>query len=207
MTDSLHLYTVSHMGAEVSLARLPATFTYSQARRAGLGHRSLYGLRDAGAVEMLGRGLFRRSDADLVDPTLAEVAVRAPLATLCLTSALAHHDLSDAIPAAPHLALPRGRRFPSVAGPVSWHTFATETFHLGRETMKLDEDLRIGVYSAQRTIVDTFRMRHIQGEDEAYEALRRWLRQPGSQPAALLRVAAAFPRTVAPIRQAMTVLL
>lgn len=207
MTGDLYLYTISHMGVESLLARLPTTFTYSQAKRAGLDHRSLYGLRDAGAVEMLGRGLFRRSDADLVDPTLGEVAVRAPLATLCLTSALEHHDLSDAIPAAPHLALPRGRRFPAVVGPVSWHAFAIETFHVGRETITIGDDLRIGVYSAQRSIVDTFRMRHMQGEDEAYEALRRWLRRPGSQPATLLRVAAAFPRTVSPIRQALTVLL
>ncbi|MCA1672091.1 MAG: hypothetical protein LC799_07775 [Actinobacteria bacterium] len=45
------------------------------------------------------------------------------------------------------------------------------------------------------------------GEDEAYEALRRWLRRRESQPSTLLTMAGHFPRSVAPIRQALTVLL
>jgi len=189
------------------LADLPPTFTYTQARRAGLDHRSLYGLRDSGVIEALGRGLYRLADAALVDPTLTEAAVRAPRATLCLTSSLVHHDLSDAIPSAPHLALPRGTRFPVLAGPVVRHAFAASTFDVGRETLDVGDDLQLGVYSAERTIVDTFRLRHLQGEDEAYEALRRWLRRRGSQPASLTAIASHFPRSVAPIRQALTVLL
>jgi len=192
---------------EVSLAGLPPTFTYSQARRAGLDHRSLYALRDAGVLEVLGRGLYRRADADLVDPTLTEAAVRAPRATLCLTSALVFHDLSDAIPPAPHLALPRGTRFPALAGPVAWHGFAAPTFDLGRDMLDVGDDLQLGVYSAERAIVDAFRLRHLQGEDEAYEALRRWLRRRGSQPASLLAMATHFPRSLAPVRQALAILL
>ena len=189
------------------LIGLPETFTYTQARRAGLDHRSLYGLRDAGVVEVLGRGVYRRPDGEAVDPTLAEVAVRAPRATVCLTSALVHHDLTDAIPPMPDLALPRGQRFPVVGGPVAWHAFAITTFDLGRDDLDVGPGLQIGVYDAERTLVDTFRMRHRQGDDEAYEALRRWLRRRESQPSTLLTMAAHFPRSVPPIRQALTVLL
>ncbi|RIQ11164.1 hypothetical protein DY240_29675 [Jiangella rhizosphaerae] len=186
---------------------MPPTFTYSQGRSAGLDNRALYGLRDAGLIDPIGRGLYRRADAELVDPTLAEVAARAPAATLCLTSALAEHGLSDAIPPAPHLALPRGQRFPATDGPVSWHAFAPATFGLGRESFAVDSELRLGIYNEERTLVDAFRMRHVVGSDEAYEALRRWVRRRGSQPARLLDLAGHFPRTVTPIRRSLEVLL
>jgi predicted transcriptional regulator of viral defense system len=151
--------------------------------------------------------VYRRPDGEAVDPTLAEVAVRAPRATVCLTSALVHHDLTDAIPPMPDLALPRGQRFPVVGGPIAWHAFAITTFDLGRDDLDVGPGLQIGVYDAERTLVDTFRMRHRQGDDEAYEALRRWLRRRESQPSTLLTMAGHFPRSVAPIRQALTVLL
>ena len=81
-----------------SLAGLPATFSYTAARAAGLSDRRLYSLRDAGLIEPLGRGLFERADAvGNADSDLLEIAHRAPQATLCLTTALARHGLSDAI--------------------------------------------------------------------------------------------------------------
>ncbi|WP_211239719.1 type IV toxin-antitoxin system AbiEi family antitoxin domain-containing protein [Jiangella gansuensis] len=193
--------------AQAALRRLPATFTYTEGRLAGLDHRGLYGLRDVGVIEPLGRGLYRRIDAEFADPTLTEVAARAPRATLCLTSALVEHDLSDAIPAAPHLALPRGSRFPATTGPVTWHSFAAGTFEVGRIKHRVDSQLDLGLYIAERTIVDTFRMRHLTGSDEAYEALRRWLSRRGSQPSALLAMAGHFPRTLPSIRHALEVLL
>lgn len=190
-----------------ALDALPPVFTYTDARRAGLGHRALYRVRNTGQVEALARGLFKKADAGLVDQILVAAVVRAPLAALCLTSALVHHDLSDAIPPAPHLALPRGTRPPSLSGQVTWHTFDVATFDLGRGRLPVGGGLFLGIFSAERTIVDTFRLRHLQGDDEAYEALRRWLRKPGVQPARLLRMAAHFPRSVGPIRRALEILL
>ena len=81
------------------LERLPSTFTYAQALDAGLSHHRLYNQRDTGALEQVGRGLYRKADAELTDLDLLEVAKRAPEATICLLSALARHDLTDAIPA------------------------------------------------------------------------------------------------------------
>lgn len=85
---------------EQALVGFPATFSYSEARRRGLGDRRLYALRDSGVLEQLGRGLYRRTDlAFAVDPDLLEIAHRAARATLCLTTALAQHGLTDTIPA------------------------------------------------------------------------------------------------------------
>src|SRR5450759_5028537 len=86
---------------------VPATFTYAQALQAGLTHHRLYSLRDPGALEQVGRGIYRKADANFTDLDLLGVAKRAPEATIYLLSALARHDLTDAIPARQDIALPR----------------------------------------------------------------------------------------------------
>lgn len=189
-----------------SLALLPDVFTYGDARRRGLSDRQLYGLREAGVIERLGRGLFRRADAP-GDPDLLEVAARAPESTLCLGTALARHGLSDEIPQVIDVALPRARRQPAVAAPVRWHRFDTGTFDVGREPLAVGE-LSMGIYGAERSICDAFRLRHREGDEQAVEALKRWLRRRGSQPAALLRVARRLgPAAESPIRETLAILL
>ena len=105
------------------LERLPSTFTYAQALEAGLSHHRLYGLRDTGTLEQVGRGLYRKADAELTDLDLLEVAKRAPEATICLLSALARHDLTDAIPARHDIALPRDKWHPRLSRVIQWHSF------------------------------------------------------------------------------------
>jgi hypothetical protein len=65
---------------------------------------------------------------------------------------------------------------------------------------------KIGIYTAERSIIDAFRLRHLDGADLANEALKRWLRR-GGQPSDLLRIAKAFPRALTPLRQTMEILL
>lgn len=43
----------------------------------------------------------------------------------------------------------------------------------------------MAIYSAERTVIDAFRLMHQGGSDVAHEALRRWLRRRGNSPAAL----------------------
>lgn len=191
-----------------ALEELPATFSYSDARAAGLSERRLYALRDSGAIEQLARGLYRRIDAvGDADPDLLEIAHRASQATLCLTTALARHGLTDTIPARIDVALPRGHRQPRTRAPVTWHAFAVDTFGIGREKLSLTEDIRIGLYGPERCIVDSFRLRHLEGPETATEALRRWLRRRGSQPATLLAMAGLFPRSEAALRSTLDILL
>ncbi|MET9022222.1 hypothetical protein ABZV93_19795 [Actinopolymorpha sp. NPDC004070] len=186
------------------LARLPATFTYSEAHAGGLSNRRLYTLRDEGKIGQLGRGLFRQLDAaGGADPDLLEIAYRAPEATLCLTTALARHGLSDVIPAHIDVALPRGRRPPRIQAPVAWHAFAPDTFTIGRDELTLTAQTSIGLYSPERCIVDAFRLRHLEGPEVAVEALRRWLRRRGAQPATLLRMVRSFPQAEPALRDTL----
>lgn len=67
---------------------------------------------------------------------------------------------------------------------------------------------RIGLYNARRSIIDTFRMRHLEGHELAVEALKRWTRKRGSQPALLLAMARRIdPRSEATIRRTLEILL
>ncbi|HRC64707.1 MAG: type IV toxin-antitoxin system AbiEi family antitoxin domain-containing protein [Actinomycetales bacterium] len=182
--------------------------TLSSAAQAGLRKDQIYALTESGELERIGRGVF--VDPTRIDPawtSLAAATALKPAATLCLTSALVHHGLSDAIAFTTDIALPRGSRHPAGFHHVSWHSFDPDTFHAGR-TVTDQSGLMLAVYSAERTIIDCFRLAHHQGADQAYEALRRWVRQPGNQPSELLALAAAsFPRNLPRVRAALEVLL
>ncbi len=202
MPRTMDVATISVM----TLDALPNAFSYSLAHEQGMSDRRLRGLVADGALERLGHGLYRKADAPPADLDRIEIALRAPEATLCLTSALSLHDLTDAIPSEIDVALPRSRRPPRVSAPVRWHRFHEDTFFVGRETIEVDEGLSLGVYSAERSVIDTFRLRHQEGEDLAVEALRRWLKRPGATPADLLAMARSFPKVEPSLLQALRIL-
>jgi predicted transcriptional regulator of viral defense system len=188
-------------------ALLDDTFSYREAREAGLSDTRIYGLRDAGAILALGGGVYRWSDAPPADLDLIEIAERVPRATLCLETALARHELIDSIPVAIDIAIPRGKTRPALKAPCRLHQFDPQTFDLGRETLDIDARTPLGIYSAERSLIDIVRIRHLQGSDVAWEALRRWLRQPGASPAQLIETAKHFAGAEPVIRKALEVLL
>lgn len=190
---------------DAAMRRLPPTFRYSDAREL-MNERRFRDLLSQGLILQLNRGLYRKADAE-GDLDLIEIAGRRPMATLCLTSALARHDLTDAIPGAYDIALPRGSRPTKTQTPVEWHAFDRRTFDIGRETLQLDGQTTIGVYSAERSIIDAFRMRETEGYEAGNEALRRWLRRRGYQPGHLIAMAAEFPKANAAIRRSLEILL
>lgn len=192
----------------IDLASLPPTFTYQQARAAGLAKRRLYELRDKGELEQVSRGMFHQTALPWnADIDLIEIALRAPDATICLVSALARHGITDLIPATIDIAIPRNRWRPIVGATVTWHAFQEDTFTLGQDILPLDPGASIGIYSPERCIIDAFRLRHREGTDLATGALRRWLREPGNHPSTLLDFAIHFPKAQPALRAALEVLL
>jgi hypothetical protein len=65
--------------------------------------------------------------------------------------------------------------------------------------------MRIGIYSAERSIADAFRLRGDVGYELGRHALKRWL-ELGGRPAAIAQIAMQLPRTKAPLLQALEVL-
>ncbi|HET8562098.1 MAG TPA: hypothetical protein VFL69_16385 [Marmoricola sp.] len=186
------------------LASLPETFRYSEALDL-ISERQLRRLINDGEIIALARGLYRKSDW-LGDEDLIEIAAKAPRATICLRSALARHELIDDIPAEYDIAIPRGSWTPETAAPVRWRHFDPVTFEIGRDTIDAGGGQSVGLYSAQRSIIDSFRMRHLEGAELANEALKRWLRR-GGQPSELLAMARAFPRAQTALRKTLEILL
>jgi predicted transcriptional regulator of viral defense system len=188
------------------LAALPNAFTYNLARERGLSDRRLKGYVEDGVLERLGHGVYRKAEAPPADLDRIEIALRAPEATLCLTAALSVHDLTDAIPSAIDIALPRSKRPPRVSAPVRWHRFHEDTFLVGRETIEVDEGVALGLYGAERCILDAFRLGHREGQELAAQALRRWLERRGAAPARLLAMARHFPKVEPSLLQALRIL-
>jgi predicted transcriptional regulator of viral defense system len=183
------------------------TFTYGEVRRAGVGDKRLYRLRDSGEIVALGGGVYRWAGAPPADSDLIEIAERVPHATLCLETALARHGLIDAIPAAIDIAIPRGSTRPALRAPCRIHQFDPRTFDLGRNELEVGSRRPIGLYSAERCLIDIVRLRHLEGCEVAWEALRRWLGRPGRSPAQLIELAREFPRAEPALRRALEVLL
>lgn len=84
---------------------------------------------------------------------------------------------------------------------------APATFELGRDVIALGGGYTIGLYSPERSIVDAYRLRHLEGDELGREALKAWLWRRGSQPSRLLEVAAPFPKALGRLREDMRLLL
>ena len=186
---------------------LPSAFTYTQARAAGISAERLYAYRAQGLLDQIARGLYRWADAPEIDQDLLEIAHRAARGTLCLVTALARHGLTDIIPPRIDIALPRGSRIPALRKTIDVHIFARETFELGRAEFTVGDKLAVGIYSPERTLVDVIRLRHREGSDVAWQALRRWIARKGSKPAALLAMAKHFHGAERAVRNALEVVL
>ena len=150
----------------------------AQARRLGISPRTLYALRDSGALERLSRGLYRLADAaPFSSPDLVTVALKVPQAVICLISALSFHNLTTQIPRAVDIALPRGARRPALDYPplhVYW--FSAPAWREGAESHTLD-GVTVRVYCPEKSVADMFKYRTKLGLDVALEALRRYQRR------------------------------
>jgi hypothetical protein len=189
------------------LAGLPSTFTTGQARAAGLHPRDLYAAREGGGLIELSRGVFRRADAPAAaHPDLLAVSLRAPRAVVCLLSAAAVHDLTDEIPMAVQIAVPRRTWPPKLDHPpVEVFVWDPATFELGLDSVEVAPGERARIYSPGRTAVDLMRMRNKLGESVAHIALRRYLGRRDARIAELFAYAKALD-VLGPVRAVVDVL-
>ncbi len=197
------------MEVMVETATLPDLLGYDDLAARSLTRYGLERLIDSGEFERIAPGLFLRS-GHTDDTTAAWIAIakKKPDATLCLLTALSLHELTDEIPSRSDIAIPRGTQPVTVYhAPIAWHRFDVGTFSIGRGAHNLPGGASIGLYSAERTLIDLFRLRHTWGSDLSLSALKRWLRGPGNSPSSLLTMAGKFPKARPAIQQAFEVLL
>jgi predicted transcriptional regulator of viral defense system len=161
-----------------------------EALQLGIHPRTLYEMRDSGALERISRGVYRLADLPpLSDPDLVSVATRIPQGVICLVSALAFHRLTREIPHYVYVALPRGGEPPRLEHPplrIFWLTDAV--FRAGVETRSLDS-VSLRIYSPAKTIADCFKYRNRIGIGVAIEALRTLKERGELDPAEVLHYA------------------
>jgi hypothetical protein len=80
------------------------------------------------------------------------------------------------------------------------------TFEIGRRQITIPgSDQTIGIYSAERSITDAFRLRGEVGYELARDALREWLRGGGKR-TRLIEIASRLPRAKSPVLQPLEML-
>jgi hypothetical protein len=190
-------------------ADLPATFTTGHVLRLGVHPRRLYAWRDSGEIIELTRGVFRRADAPAAAyPHLLAIAHRAQVAVACLLTSASLHDLTDDIPPAVQIAVPRSSNRPRISyPPVEVFQFDADTFDLGLDSVEAAPGEPVRVYGPERTVIDLMRLRLRRriGEPTALIALRRYLTRPTARPGELLELARTLD-VLGPTRAALAVL-
>ena len=152
----------------------------------------LQGLVAAGAVEKVGRGLYRLAAADITEHySHAAVSARVPGAILCLLTALSHHEIGTQLPHEVWIAIPHKARMPQVSDiPVRIVRFSGKYLDVGIESVFLD-GVPARLTNPARTVVDCFRLRRLVGHDVALEAIKWAIRDRKTTPAEICTVAKA----------------
>ena len=191
-----------------ALRAVPATFTPAEAVAAGVSRHALYALRDSGDLIEISRGVYRKASApDTAHLDLIAAVKRAPRGIVCLVSALALHELTDEIPSAVQMAVPRGVNVPKIAyPPVKFSRFDPVTFELERTMFEAAPGELVPVYSPERAVVDVLRFRHRIGDSVALGALRAYLARRTANPGDLVAIARQLG-DAGPLLQTLRVLL
>lgn len=174
--------------------RLGAFFRLGQAAGEGITRQQLRTLVRRGAVEHVGRGLYRIAEAEPTEHySLAMACARVPESVVCLLSALRVHGIGTQAPAEAWLAIPHKARVPRLpelrlrivrfSGP-AW-TFGVQETEF--------EGVRARITSPARTVADCFRFERLVGPEVAMEALQDGLRQRKLTIAELARVVELLP--------------
>ena len=174
-------------------------------------------MEQKGTLVQLGRGLYQLPDAPLdANHSLAEAAKLIPNGVICLSSALAFHELTDQIPASVWIAIGTRDWRPRVTKPrVQIMRFGAKLFDKGIQ-QHLVEKVPVRIYSPAKTIIDLFYHGRLQknfygsevGLTEAVHGMKEALRQKKAKPAEISRYAVEagiWEKVVQPRLEALTV--
>lgn len=187
----------------------------SELTKEGITAATIARMREKGLLLQLSRGLYQLPDAGGdTNHVLAEAAKLVPKGVVCLTSALAFHQLTDTIPRSVWIAIgPKDRRPAIKHLPLQIVHFRDKMLHEGIEEHHI-EGVTVRIYNVAKTVVDLFRYRQSAGKrykkspglNLALEGLREVLRQRKATPAEIAEYAhdGGIWKVIEPYLQAMT---
>jgi predicted transcriptional regulator of viral defense system len=199
----------------LSLLQAQGMARLSQFTRAGVTAATVSRMKEKELIVQLSRGLYQLPGAAVdANHSFAEAAKLVPKGVICLTSALAFHELTDAIPSRVWMAIgPKDRRPRVENPPLQFVRFGVKVRNAGIKEHMI-EGVRVRIYNPAKTIVDLFRYRRSAGRryqktpglNLALEGLREALRQRKATPAEVARYAneAGIWKVVQPYLEAMT---
>jgi predicted transcriptional regulator of viral defense system len=159
-------------------------------RNAGITAATISRLEAAGEITRLARGLYQLPNARVdANHTLAQAAKLVPRGVVCLTSALAFHELVDKIPPRVWLAIGSKHWRPTMKyPPVRFARFPAALLRSGVESHEIN-GISVRVFSVAKTLADVFRYRNTVGTGLAIEGLRTALRERKVSPSQIARYA------------------
>jgi predicted transcriptional regulator of viral defense system len=199
----------------ISLLRQQGRARASELLAAGVTAATIARMLAKAEIIQLSRGLYQLPDAPSdVNNALAQAVKRVPKGVICLTSALAFHELTDSIPSRVWIAIgPKDWR-PGVTSPaIQFVRFGPKVLHKGIQEHMI-EGVKVRIYDPAKTIVDLFRYRQSAGRryqkspglNLALEGLREGLRKRKATPSDIARYAieGGVWKVVQPYLEAMT---
>jgi predicted transcriptional regulator of viral defense system len=186
----------------------------SEFTKAGITATTVSRMKEKRLILQLGRGLYQLPDASLDgNHSLAEAAKRVPRGVVCLVSALAFHELTDAIPPRVWVAIGAKDRRPLSDQPqLQIVRFGQKVLTSGVKEHVI-EGVPVRIYNPAKTVVDLFRYRQRAGKryqkspglNLAIEGLREALRLRKATPSEIARYAAeaGIWKVVRPYLEAM----
>lgn len=163
----------------VGLVERHGLMRLSALKKQGVNPATLGRLVREGVLHRPSRGLYELASTQMsAEHSLAEIALRAPKAVICLISALQFYGLTLQAPSHVWIAIGLKDRKPAIDfPPVRVARFGGKALALGVETHSIGS-VPVKIFSPAKTIVDCFRFRRVVGLDVAMEALRMgWRRR------------------------------
>ena len=156
----------------LSLLKKRGMVRLSEFIKGGVSAATVSRMKEKSLILQLGRGLYQLPDASLsVHHSLAEAAKLVPRGVVCLTSALAFHELTDTIPSRVWMAIGAKDRLPRAESPpLQFVRFGQRVLTSGIEEHVI-EGVRVRIYNPAKTVVDLFRYRRAVG--------KRYQKSPG----------------------------
>lgn len=154
-------------------------FTLASVMKAGVSRQYLHQLCEQGVLERLSRGVYAPTALEPCEHFSLQVAsLSNPKGVICLSSALAFHDLTSQMPKYVSMALPKGhRQVAPASGMVKYVDYPRAAFLYGVEKHKIG-GVEVNVYTPAKTVADCFLHQDTVGLLVAMEAMKEaWQRK------------------------------
>jgi predicted transcriptional regulator of viral defense system len=147
-------------------------------KASGIHTREIQKVVDTGSIVKVKPGLYRLTELQQGESNgLVEVCLAMPKAVICLSSALAFHELTTFVPTTITYAIPRADKPIKLSYPPTESYYFSQTQYKSGIEHRVTKAGDIRVYGIEKTICDCFRFRNRLGEDIAMEGLKTYFRR------------------------------